>query len=335
VAFANAVLWALGTPASAQQHISPNDTKSVQALGADGDGVCTVDRGQPGGPATCAVTIRDGLPVQLSRVTFGEKPTATTFPTGATGVVTEKTAQASQKSQTFSVSDVQLLYGGTFHEPGVTGNVPKNTLTFENTANWGWGSSYLFVDILRSWTDADQNAKEVYGEWYPTFSLRHLAGKAPGTGFVRDVGFTLGLNSGVRSTGPAPFVILPGTTLDLKMPGFKFFTLGVFAYIDLGQFQGQPTGCHATTYQITPAWALPIHAGSAAFSVDGFVDFIGSHADCEAMVLSQPQFKIDLSNFWHHPGRVFAGLEFDYWHNKYGISGLQDTVWNPIVIFNF
>jgi nucleoside-specific outer membrane channel protein Tsx len=239
------------------------------------------------------------------------------------------------EAQTFSASDVQILYGNTFHEPDTSGNVPKNTFTFENSANWGWGSSYLFVDILRSWSDGDENAKEVYGEWYPTFSLRHLFGKSAGTGFFRDVGFTLGLNSGVRTTGTAPFVILPGATLDLKAPGFKFFTLGVFAYIDRGRFDGQPTDCHATTFQITPSWSLPIRAGPVAFSFDGFVDFIGSHANCEAVVMSQPQLKIDLSNFWHHPGRMYAGVEFDYWHNKYGIDGLQDTVWNPIVIFTF
>jgi nucleoside-specific outer membrane channel protein Tsx len=240
-----------------------------------------------------------------------------------------------QEARGFSASDVQLLYGWDFKEPGLSESVPKNVVTFENTSGWSWGSSYLFVDVARSWSDADANAKEVYGEWYPSVSLRKLSGRGASAGFVRDVSFTMGLNSGVRSTGPAPFVVLPGITVDLRMPGFKFLSVGVFAYVDRGKFEGQPTGCHATTYQVTPSWSLPFKVGGAGFSFDGFVDFIGSHADCEAMVISQPQLKLDLSGLWHKPGRVFLGVEFDYWHNKYGISGLTDEVFLPVVVWTF
>ena len=77
----------------------------------------------------------------------------------------EKPAAAPPETQNFSSSNVQVLYGWTFKEPGLSLDVPKNIFTFENTAAWSWGSSYLFVDILRSWTAADANAKEVYGEW--------------------------------------------------------------------------------------------------------------------------------------------------------------------------
>ena len=236
-------------------------------------------------------------------------------------------------AQSFSSSNVQALYGWNFQEPGISEDVPKNAFTFENTAAWGWGSSYLFVDVLRSWSEADSNAKDVYGEWYPSVSLRNLAGKEPAEGFVRDVSATVGLNSGIRSTGPAPFVVLPGVTFALNAPGFNFLSVGTYAYIDLGRFQGQPTNCRATTYQVTPSWSLPINIGSAKLSFDGFVDFIGKHADCEAMIVSQPQLKLDLSNLWGDPGRIYLGMEFAYWRNKYGISGLKDEVLLPLVVW--
>lgn len=245
----------------------------------------------------------------------------------------ENPAAPKQETQGFSSSDIQILYGWNFKEPGLSEDVPKNVFTFENTAGWSWGSSYLFVDILRSWSDADANAKEVYGEWYPSVSLRKLSGRTPSAGFLRDVSATVGLNSGVRSTSPAPFVVLPGATFDLNVPGFTFVSVGTFAYIDRGRFEGQPTGCEATTYQVTPSWSLPFKVGGAAISFDGFVDFIGGHADCKAMVISQPQLRVDISGFWHKPGTIYLGVEWDYWHNKYGIEGLQDNVWLPLLVW--
>ena len=147
-----------------------------------------------------------------------------------------------QDSQRFTTSNLQVKYGN-FQEPGIDEDVPKNDFTFENTSAGRRWSSYLFVDVLRSWSEADANAKEVYGEWYPSLSIRTIAGRQPSTGVLRDVKLTVGLNTGVRSTGPSPFVVLPGATFDLKVPGFAFLSVGAFAYIDRGRFQGQPTDC--------------------------------------------------------------------------------------------
>ncbi len=236
-------------------------------------------------------------------------------------------------AQGFHSSNLQALYGWTFHQPGIAEAVPKNVFTFENTASGRWWSSYLFVDAARSWSEADANAKEVYGEWYPSLSFRRFSGEERSKGFVRDVSFTLGLNTGVRSTGTSPFVLLPGVTADLKVPGFAFFSVGTFAYVDRGRFQGQPSDCHATTFQITPSWSLPFTVGAAKLTLDGFVDFIGRHANCEAQILSQPQLMLDLFGFWQKPGKVYVGGEWDSWHNKYGISGLEDKVLLPMLMW--
>ena len=60
----------------------------------------------------------------------------------------EQPAAPKPEPQGFSSSNVQILYGWTFKEPGLSQDIPKNIFTFENTAAWSWGSSYLFVDIL-------------------------------------------------------------------------------------------------------------------------------------------------------------------------------------------
>lgn len=238
-----------------------------------------------------------------------------------------------QDAHGFATSNIQAGYGWTYREPGIVADVPKTDFTFENTAAKRWWSSYLFIDVLRSFSEADANAKDVYGEWYPSMSLRGVARKPPLAGLVRDVSLTVGLNTGARSTGPSPFVVLPGTTIALNVPGFAFFTVGTFAYVDRGQFQGQPTGCRATAYQVTPSWSLPFAVGRARLRFDGFVDFIGRHAECASQVLSMPLLKLDLSVLWGRQNQVYVAMKTVYWHNKYGIQGLQDKLLLPVLIW--
>jgi nucleoside-specific outer membrane channel protein Tsx len=238
-------------------------------------------------------------------------------------------------AQAFSVSAGKARYGWNFSEPGLSEDIPKSVIGFENTRAWSWGSHYLFIDFLRSWSDADANAKEVYGEWYPSMSLGKVFGWKIPLKFVRDVRFTVGLNGGVRSTGPAPLVVLPGFTFDLNLPAFQFFSVGTYAYIDRGRFQGHLTGCTSTTFQVTPSWALPFTLGSAHFTFNGFADFIGGHGDCVSQILSQPDLRLDISRFWNKPGRIFAGVQYAYWHNKYGVQDLQDNVIMPLLVWSF
>ena len=73
-------------------------------------------------------------------------------------------APAALAQDTFSISDFAARYAANFPEPGIAEDVPKNIFTFENTAGGRKWSSYMFVDVLRSWSEADANAKEVYGE---------------------------------------------------------------------------------------------------------------------------------------------------------------------------
>ena len=230
----------------------------------------------------------------------------------------------------FSAWDVQLLYGREFQEPGVPEDASKGIVTFENASGWTWGSSYFFADIVRS-DGSDSHATEVYSEWYPSASLSKLSGRNLATGVLRDVSATFGINAGSKSTGAAPLIFLPGVTFDLQLPGFAFFSLGAYAYIDQGRVDGTSNGCHSTTYQVTPSWALPFSVGSLRFSFDGFVDFIGEHGGCASQVLSQSQFKFDVGK----PDDLYLGIEWQYWHDKFGISGLDESFPQALVVWKF
>ena len=112
-------------------------------------------------------------------------------------------AQTTEVPKGYSNWDMQVLHGNQFREPGNPNEVAKGIVTFENSSGWSWGSSYFFVDILRS-DGSDQHATEVYSEWYPSASLSKLSGNSLSAGPLRDVSVTLGLNAGTKSTGAAP-----------------------------------------------------------------------------------------------------------------------------------
>jgi nucleoside-specific outer membrane channel protein Tsx len=242
-------------------------------------------------------------------------------------------AALAQDPQGFSTARIAARFGANFTEPGIDEDVPKNIFTFDHSAGGRWWSSYLFVDVIRSWSEADANAKEVYGEWFPTVSLRAISGRERSKGLLRDVGLTLGLNTGVRSTGPSPFAVLPGVTFEFNLPGFTFFSVGTFVYIDRGRFQGQPTDCTATTWQVTPSWAAPFSIGAVDLKTEGFVDFVGRHANCAAWILTYPRLTMDLSKLWQKPGTIYVGVDVGYWRNKYGISGLEDKLLLPVLVW--
>ena len=234
----------------------------------------------------------------------------------------------------FSSWDFQLLYGTHFEEPFNPHYVSKGTLTIENVSAWSWGSSYFFLDILKS-DGNDDHATEGYAEWYPSASLGKLFNSDLSFGPVSDVSATMGFNLGRKSNGAHPLVYVPGLTWSLKLPGFAFFSLGTYAYVDRGKFEGTGNGCHDTTWQVTPSWSLPFEVGGGKFAFDGFVDFIGEHGACKSQILSQPQLKVDLGSFSGHPDKYYLGVEWQYWHNKFGNDGLIESfpeilfVWKP------
>jgi nucleoside-specific outer membrane channel protein Tsx len=233
---------------------------------------------------------------------------------------------SAEEPQGWSSWTSQFTYGPDFQEPFNPNDVEKAILTFENSKGWNWGSSYFFVDIAKS-DESDSHATDVYAEWFPSASLSRMSGKKVGVGFIRDVSLTFGINAGTKNTGPAPRAFLPGFTFDLDIPGFRFFSFGTYAYIDeRGRFGAATSDCEGSTgYQITPAWSLPFDIGSAKFQFDGFIDYISGHGACESQLLSQPQLKFDLGNFWAKPGKYFLGIEWQYWDNKFGIDGLNES----------
>jgi nucleoside-specific outer membrane channel protein Tsx len=184
----------------------------------------------------------------------------------------------------------------------------QTIITLDHASGWKYGDHFFFFDIVQPF-DVDTHN---YGEWHPRLSFGKMTGKNTGFGFVKDVLIATELNVG---TGWRAY--LYGVGFDLDIPHFKFFALNLFIRDDM-------TIADDSTWQISPSWNLPFVLAEARFEFLGFIDIAGPEGGGETHVLAQPQFLLDLGNFAGNPGNFYAGIEYQYWKNKYGIKDLDD-----------
>lgn len=227
-------------------------------------------------------------------------------------------------------SELQLLRGTAFAEPGAGGDVGKSIATLSHASGHDWGRLFGFLDYSR-FDAAGGGEEDFYGELYASFGRAEPLAAGP----LRDVKLTLGANYGENTGGANPRVLLPGLTFDLALPGFAYFNVDVLAYVDRGRFNGAATACNGESWQITPAWKYPFRVGALAMSLEGFADWIGAHGACAGQFLSQPQLRLDLGALAGAPERLYLGVEYQYWRNKYGIKGLDEHFPQALALLKF
>lgn len=207
--------------------------------------------------------------------------------------------------QSWGVAGIQLLHGEGFE----LGPPDRDILTFEHASGWGLGSNFFFFDVTQPFgSDTD-----IYGEWYSRLSWTKLGLTDAHDGWLADVSFAGGLNlgNGFRA-------YLAGLTVHFKVAGFSFLDLDVMAYDDRSDSD--------VTYIVTPAWDLPFRIGSVSCRFRGFADLIGAEGARVQQLLTQPQLLVDLGAAWGHEDKLFVGVEYQYWHNKYGIDGIDESL---------
>lgn len=236
----------------------------------------------------------------------------------------------------WSATNVQIYHGTGFREPGVDGKIDKATVTLEHASGYTYGRNYFFVDSYWPSNSAALNhSNSLYGEYYHYLSLSKASGKSLAVGLLKDVNFTAGVNAGATTGGAATRVLLAGATLDFDAPGFDYLSLDLLAYDDQSTFNGVP-GSYRTTAQITPVWKMPFTVGNAHLSFQGFCDFIGARGNgSSSQALCQPQLRLDVGRYFGRKDAVFVGTEFQYWKNKYGVKGLDESFANVWLGVNF
>lgn len=250
--------------------------------------------------------------------------------------ITSCIAVAPAYAADWSDTEIQYVSGSSYREPFNPGpnndtDVKRYIITLQHASGHKLGRNFFFVDFLTSTSGEPNNREhgEVYGEWYSSLSLSKLSGNKVEFAFVRDLNLTGGLNYGAKSNGANPRVWLYGVTADLAVPGFIFLNVDFLRYDDRGHFAGFDQNNKAT-WQISPAWLSKFNLGATKWVFTGHIDWIGKRCEtslCAKETLAQPELKLDVGNFFGKPDTFYVGLEYNYWKNKFGFKGLDES--NP------
>lgn len=242
----------------------------------------------------------------------------------------------------WSATEIEVLHSSRFREPGNPNEVGKNILSLQHAHGYSMGRNFMFVDLIQSGNQERDGAgnpespTEIYGEAYTTLSLSRLTGKPLVGGLLRDVGLTAGINIGAKDSAfnPEPRIYLAGVTVDFAVPR-GFFNVDLLGYWDHGC---NSLGCpdYRSSYQITPSWSIPFSLGAVDGEFAGFVDFIGSRgAGTVYQVLSQPQLRFDIGKPFGNKGQLYAGVEYQYWRNKFGNAGVNESHPQVLLLWKF
>lgn len=230
----------------------------------------------------------------------------------------------------WSNNEIQYLHGANYNEPFNPNDVGQSIITITHTHGWAYGRNFFFMDTL--FTEYGQAPQiNLYGEAYSTFSLGKISGLDLSYGIVKDFGLTVGVNLGenMDSTQSGYRAWLYGVTVDLDLPGFEYFN------IDFLRQRVTETADIGTSWQITPVWKFPFQIAGSKWSFEGFADFIGRNHSAARQALAQPQLRLDVGDFFGNSEHLFLGIEYQYWHNKYGIKGLHDNVPQALMLWKF
>lgn len=244
-------------------------------------------------------------------------------------------AQEAGKSSFFdySTTELQYQYGDNFKRAYSSENDQKASVyTLQNVNGWKYGDNFIFID----YTDAKDTGTDLYTELYSNFSLGKIRGEPISVGPISDIGILAGVN---YSRDAKVVKYLPGMRLSWDIPKFSFLNTDFTGYID--DSRGVKRGgapIESDSYMVDVNWALPFSLGMHDFSLEGHVEYIGSRhnefgGEVKSHVLGQPQLRYDLGKtLLGKPGVLFAGVEYQYWHNKLG-DDIDENVIQALIVF--
>lgn len=204
-------------------------------------------------------------------------------------------------------SNVQLLRGYDYE----LGERQRTIVTLEHAHGHRYGDSYVWVDVIKP----DGGDHTYYGEISPRLSLSKMTGRDLSFGIVKDVLVSTTFEK-AKDQGPQ---YLYGGAIDLNIAGFKFFKTNAYVH-DSTELDGK-------TWQVTVAWNRPFEVGGVKMLAEGFADFQGDEGGRRPNQLAVPRFLVDVGDLaGYESGKVMAGVEYQYWHNKFGVDGVTESV---------
>ncbi|WP_286234920.1 outer membrane protein OmpK [Thalassotalea sediminis] len=188
------------------------------------------------------------------------------------------------------------------------GDSDRTVFTFEHAAGYSWGDSFLFVDRLHS----SNGDRETYIEISPRFQLSTYQNE-----FIENIYLATTAEVGDGFTN-----YLVGIGTNFKVPNFLFFKTNIYHK----NIDSSDNGI-----QTTLSWAVPI--GPLVY--DGFLDYVTATDDANAQMNFTSQLKYDLAPALNIKSKLYVGIEYVHWDNKFGIKGVDERNVNLLLKYHF
>ncbi|SEK71122.1 Nucleoside-specific outer membrane channel protein Tsx [Colwellia chukchiensis] len=188
------------------------------------------------------------------------------------------------------------------------GDNSRTVFTFEHAGGYSWGDSFLFIDRLHS----DNGDKETYAEIAPRFQISAYKNQ-----FFENIYIATTAEIGDNFTH---YLVGLGTSLNL--PNFNYFNVNIYH---------RNNDSAKSNQQVTVTWALPL--GPLVY--DGFMDYVIAKGDQHSNMNFTSQLKYNLGQHLNLKTKLFVGVEYAFWLNKFGIDGVDEKNLNLLVKYHF
>lgn len=222
---------------------------------------------------------------------------------------------------------VTALYGDNYD---LAPSEKQTTFTFETAGAWKYGDWFAFQDFVHFNGSNVGMDNTTYGEISTRFSASKITGNTVGLGPITDLSLAMTFEEG---EGPVKS-FLYGLGLDIAIPYFSYFSLNTY------RREALSSDNNSDGWQLTPAFRMDFPVGNSNIVFDGFFDWVFSadNHGYEENFHFNPQLKYDLGAVLlgeHKKDKLFVGIEYDYWKNKYGVNGIVQNTYSVIAKYHF
>jgi len=228
-----------------------------------------------------------------------------------------------EKTQTkfieWSTSNLQYLYGFNWD----LGKATRDTLTLEHADAWRYGDNYFFLDVYNlAEHDRELGDAVYYGELHPRFSLNKI--------FERDLSYKRIKEVLISNE----FTFAEGFLTHSTGVGFSV-ALSHFDFANVNFLMKDNVDQDGVTWQVILDWSVPFTIHGLKLSCGGYIDVAGPEGNLSWTTYSDIQLLLDVGTFFNYHNRLFAGVEFRYIRNEFGIPDQEEFVPQPMVKWTF
>lgn len=201
----------------------------------------------------------------------------------------------------------------------VNTNDDIDVFTLEHASGHNWGDVFAFIDRIDAKEDkSNAEQRETYGELSARLSLDYLADIKLNSALISDVFIAA---TWEHSSLTSPYFnnsfdnYLLGVGTEWKIDGFAFFGVNLY-HANNEQIKNDT--------QLTITYGYPIAWDNHKVMIDGYIDWSSAEDDHAADFHFNPQVRLDVGNYFGKPDAFHVGIEYSYWHNKFGIAGIDN-----------